>query len=374
LRELAELAREDGHLIPDDLVQVIDKGQLLEVGQELQQLISGPSLECYLARIFGDSAIRPSDIHLTLPEIRLRAILTTNYDTLIEDGYSEATGIRPLALTYKDYIGCQRNPIRNNDFFVYKVHGDYRDASTIALGTRSYQDLVHWNPGYRFLLESIFGTYTVLFVGFGGSDPDILHILDSLAARFRSQPARHYILLPHGRWTETEKRRALEDRGLASIEYDPEDNHAQVGAFIGLLARGRLGRRGKVNVVVTSRRADEYALSDLWTALASTGQYEVTRFDLSRTSCAGWFDDLRAQIELSDIVIPVVNGGQDEVHELVESIVKVARRHAIAIVTSQVSALCPFSRGVMVETVDRLWLQRLLGHLEEIRGTIDVEV
>src|SRR5450755_2509333 len=45
LGELAGMAREDGYPITDDLVQTINKGQLLEAGQELQQLVSDSSLE-----------------------------------------------------------------------------------------------------------------------------------------------------------------------------------------------------------------------------------------------------------------------------------------------------------------------------------------
>ena len=238
LREIAEAACGDGYPVTEDLFQTIDKGQLLEVGQELQKMVHPSALETYLAKIFAHPAILPSPAHLALPAMRLRAIVTSNYDTLIEDAYGKETGSLPLTMTYRDYVSRQRSPIRNNDFFIYKIHGDYRDASTIALGTRSYQDLVHWNPGYRFLLESIFSAYTVLFVGFSGTDPDLAHVLDALAARFRAQSAAHYILLPRGRWTETEKRRAEEDRGLELIEYDTADNHIQVRAFLTELAKG----------------------------------------------------------------------------------------------------------------------------------------
>src|ERR1035441_9737046 len=244
----------------------------------------------------------------------LRAVLTTNYDTLIEEAYRGATGTLPLTMTYADYASGRRDPIRNGDFFVYKVHGDYRDVSTIALGTRSYQDLIHWNPGYRFLLESVFAAYTVLFIGFGGSDPDITHVLDALTAWFPGRSATHYILLPSGRWTDTEKRRAREDRGLELIEYDDANNHVQVGAFLQQLATGKPERDGRLRIALLAGGEVEPAAGQLRSVL-DAGQYRVTALDLDRASQAGWFDDLRAEIELCDVVIALRSGDRDRTHD-----------------------------------------------------------
>ena len=70
LRELAELARHDGYSVTDDLITTIHNGQLLEAGQELQQIIPDSSMELYLAGIFAEPALRPSPAHMTLPEMR----------------------------------------------------------------------------------------------------------------------------------------------------------------------------------------------------------------------------------------------------------------------------------------------------------------
>jgi len=305
--------------------------------------------------------------------MRLRAVLTTNYDTLIEDAYSAAKGELPLVLTYAKYTRGNRDPILNNDFFVYKIHGDYRDTSSIALGTRSYQDLIHWNPGYRFLLESIFCAYTVLFIGFGGSDPDINHVLDALAARFRDRASRHYILLPRERWTDTVKRRAREDRGLEVIEYDDTDNHVQVGAFLEQLARGQPEGDGRLRIAVTFHRSNEPAHSKLWGAL-SCGRYKLTAVELGRASQPGWFDDLWAQIELCDVIILVVNSSYDREHGIIESMAKSAQRRVIRLLDA--TAPTPFSLSgepVILSTTDELWLGIVVELLDKIRAEINLD-
>src|ERR1017187_2438823 len=360
--ELAGMARVDGYPITDDLMQTIRKGQLLEAGQELQQLVPDFSLKAYLARIFADPAVRPSPAHMALPAIRLRAVLTTNYDTLIEEAYRGATGTLPLTMTYADYASGRRDPIRNGDFFVYKVQGDYRDVSTIALGTRSYQDLIHWNPGYRFLLESVFAAYTVLFIGFGGFDPDITHVLDALAARFPGRPATHYILLPSGRWTDTEKRRARDDRGIELIEYDDRNNHTQVGAFLQQLATGEPAHDGRLHIALMAGGAEPVA--GKLRSVLDAGQYRVTAFDLDRAPQAGWFDDLRAGIELCGVVIALSSGDRDSRHDLVEWVAKGAQRKVI-----QVLAI---DEGTPSSKRHELWLGVLLEQLQQVRAGIDM--
>ncbi len=372
LAELAEMARDDGYPVADDLVQTIRKGQLLDAGEELQQLVSDSSLTAYLTRVFGDPAVRPSPAHMVLPTIRLRAVLTTNYDSLIEDVYRGMSGKLPLTMIYSDYASGRPDPIRNGDFFVYKIHGDYRDVSSIALGTRSYQDLIHWNPGYRFLLESVFAAYTVLFVGFGGSDPDITHVLDALAARFPGRSPMHYILLPGGRWTDTEKRRAREDRGLELIEYDDGNNHIQVGAFLQQLATGAPERDGRLRIALVAGGAAEPVASKLKSVL-DAGQYRVAALDLDRSSQAGWFDDLRAGIELCDVVIDLESDGRDGNHDLIEWVAKGAGRKVVRVLAGQHGASTPLGGGAPILTApDDLWLGLLLQQLQRVRAATDM--
>src|SRR6185369_4160848 len=105
-----------------------------------------------------------------------------------------------------------------------------------VLGSRDYQDLLFRTPGYRQFLETLFASYTVLFVGFGGSDPNLEGVLDRLASIYSRTLDRHFILLPASRLNTTEKRRLALDRRLEVIEYEPDATHSQVGAFLSDLA------------------------------------------------------------------------------------------------------------------------------------------
>lgn len=119
---------------------------------------------------------------------------------------------------------------------MFKIHGHLDRPNSVVLGSRDYQDLLFRTPGYRQFLETLFATHTVLFVGFGGSDPNVDGVFDRLASIYSRTLDRHFILLPANRFNTTEKRRLALDRRLEVIEYDADTIHSQVGAFLGELA------------------------------------------------------------------------------------------------------------------------------------------
>lgn len=229
----------DKHIIPlgdlRDINEMIVKGNLLMVAQELQERIEPLDIGEFLRSVFGDSSVRPSDAHILLPRIPFRAVLTTNYDSLIEDAYRDAytrDGKKaPEPFTQED-LAERRSPLRRDDFFIFKLHGHFSRPSTVVLGSRDYQHLLFRTPGYRQFLETLFSTHTVIFVGFGGSDPDLDNVLDRLSSVYSRTLDRHYILLPSGEMNHTEKRRLALDKGLEVIDYDSSIDHTQIEAFL----------------------------------------------------------------------------------------------------------------------------------------------
>jgi hypothetical protein len=221
---------------PEDIRAMINKGNFLTAAQELQDRLGTAALGEFLDRIFRDKSVVPSGAHRLLPRIPFRAILTTNYDSLIEGAFSlEQSGRLPPVLTQEDLL-FRPSPLRGSDFFVFKIHGHLDRPNSVVLGSRDYQDLLFRTPGYRQFLETLFATHTVLFVGFGGSDPNLDSVFDRLASIYSRTLDRHFTLIPANRLNTTEKRRMALDRRLEVIEYVPDDTHSQVLAFLHQLA------------------------------------------------------------------------------------------------------------------------------------------
>lgn len=198
---------------PPEFKEVIAKGRLLVVAQELQDSL-GAQLNRCLADMLSHGKVRPSEAHELVASIGWVAALTSNYDGLIEGAFAlRDRGIIP-PLFSRNSIGEALNCLRRGQFFVFKVHGDVNIPNSITLGNRDYARLLYLSPEYRSFLENIFATYTVLFIGFGGNDPDLDAVIDRLSALYERSIGQHFLLISEDEFLPLERRRLLEDKRL----------------------------------------------------------------------------------------------------------------------------------------------------------------
>src|SRR4030042_5675150 len=73
-----------------ELIQIIEKKRFLTLAQELQERI-GPRLHACLSDILQSGKVRPSEAHRLVPETDWVAVLTSNYDSLLEGAYALIT-------------------------------------------------------------------------------------------------------------------------------------------------------------------------------------------------------------------------------------------------------------------------------------------
>lgn len=240
LEELLDFAISNGVEFwgdPKDISSMISNWNLLTAAQELQDRLELAEVDDFLKKVFRDKNVKPTESHLILPTIPFRSILTSNYDTLIESAYTiQSGGVSQTVFTQQD-LGKISSPLRKEDFYIFKIHGDINRVDTIVLGSRDYQNLFYQSPAYRQFLETLFSVHTVLFIGFGGSDPDLDNVLERLSTIYSRSIGKHYILWPETKFNLTEKRRLLLDKRLQVIDYKKDKSHSQVNAFISDLSK-----------------------------------------------------------------------------------------------------------------------------------------
>jgi len=221
---------------PEEFREVLKRGRLLVVAQELQHSLGGQLNSC-LSDVLHIGKTRPSEAHRLICKIDWVAILTSNYDGLIEGAYAlESGGIVPPVFS-PDGINQALNCLRNGQLFVFKVHGDVNLPGSIVLSNRDYSRLLYLNPAYRSFLETVFASFTVLFVGFGGSDPDLDAVTDKLSTIYERSIGQHFILISEDEFSALERRRLLEDKRLDCITYERDRSHSQVVEFLRALAQ-----------------------------------------------------------------------------------------------------------------------------------------
>jgi len=106
-----------------------------------------------------------------LQGIPFRAILTTNFDTLLQ-------GEAPSTMMYRNILRAPRPRWWDEGFWepsdvrppILKLHGDVRDPDTVVFTRRGYRKRLHSDPHFTRFLGPLFAQYTVLYLGFSFTD------------------------------------------------------------------------------------------------------------------------------------------------------------------------------------------------------------
>ena len=110
-------------------------------------------------------------------------IITTNYDSLLETA-AQKLGFSKLLTRSYSYIDYQKisAAIYSEKTAIIHAHGKISDIKLdqFVLTKQDYTNIMKHNPGFRYIINTIFITNSVLFVGYGGSDPHFEDIIDDL--------------------------------------------------------------------------------------------------------------------------------------------------------------------------------------------------
>ncbi len=138
-------------------------------------------------------SFRPSPSHDVLPTFRWRAIVTTNYDCLIEDAYREHKSpvqkIVPLYSNTDRWDDVMRDPA---SVPLLKLHGcitrTHDPTCPLILSTEQY---INYNLGrsrlFRLFQEQA-SERSFLFIGYSNTDPDIRALIHQLDAENVGRP------------------------------------------------------------------------------------------------------------------------------------------------------------------------------------------
>lgn len=226
-----EFSREE----QEEIRKHIERNELLLVAQELMDRLGPQRFADFMSHVFRRSKPQPTAVHACLTRVPFSAALTSNYDSLLEMAYR--VGMPDLATYTHTNMHGVRQAHRNREFYLFKVHGDILDSSTLVLGHRGYRELVHANSKYRLFMESLLADKTLLFIAFGLTDPDLLLLIDELRTSLRGDSGYHYALMNSEEVSSVRRRRLREDYGIQVITYTPGGpDHPEVREFLERLA------------------------------------------------------------------------------------------------------------------------------------------
>lgn len=211
---------------------LIKDGQFLFLAEELKTDL-GSSYNDYMEERFVTKNYNPTKNHEYLAKTQASLIITINYDRLIEKGYNKVYGDYPEPYLYSDSRAAA-NLFWKGRFFVLKAHGDAKkDIESIVLSQKDYRRTLYREPGYRSLLQSIFTTKSILFIGVSLTDPEFNQLLDYLHDSYHGGGPKHYLLINKDKCMPTMSRRFFNDFNIETITYENTDgNHNAITEFL----------------------------------------------------------------------------------------------------------------------------------------------
>jgi hypothetical protein len=236
LNDLVELARNVSYKpnreFIDSCVELLDDpSKFLIVAQELKDFLQD-SFRKYIIQKFSDNCPPPSKSHLKLMEYPYKFIITTNYDTLLENAYVTIHTKQAKAYTFKDSPDIAYD-LWNGRPFILKAHGDANKTQQgIILTEMDYRQILFQEKGYQSILQTLFTTKTILFIGASLSDPELKLLLSFIHSSFHGGGPTHYALISEKEMNNVEAESWRKNFNIQIIPYSPDHEHNQVSEFI----------------------------------------------------------------------------------------------------------------------------------------------
>lgn len=168
-----------------------DETHLDIISEEYEQIYSRETLINKLEDIFKFMPTDTSD-HTCLTKIpHIRHIITTNYDTLIEDAYGPDNCY--VVRTTDDCVNLPKDKT-----IIYKIHGDFTVKDNILLTKQDYINFFSNNnePLLWKYIQSHILTNDMLFIGYSLEDSNIFTLIQEIRKKVKVDTRKYFLIAP----------------------------------------------------------------------------------------------------------------------------------------------------------------------------------
>lgn len=215
--------------IRDEVDACIAESDLLSACELARHILHADVFKSHLLAEFVNRRFTPAKIHKDLSRVDSRFVLTPNFDKLYE---TSANNEQEGTILVKNYYDTDvADVFRRRERVVLKIHGTI-DTPGQTIFTRSdYAKAREVHANFYRLLDALFVTHTVVFIGTSMRDPDLQLLLEGIRYRFEgSRP--HFAVMPADS-TKVETVRMMErTMNIRVLQYDPANYHAELANSI----------------------------------------------------------------------------------------------------------------------------------------------
>ncbi|MBV1798979.1 SIR2 family protein [Siccirubricoccus sp. G192] len=176
--------------------------------------------------------------------------MTTNFDKVYQSAATKLSSSTVKVKTYRDKDLALLAKGDAQSRVLLKVHGSIDDIGSMVFTRSDYIKLRNENPLFQRVLSSLAVTNTLIFIGCGLRDPDLVLMLEDLAA-ISIGFGEHVCLIDNKQSSELQ--RVYRDCfGLQCVRYQYDKQHSELPRAVAEL------------VDLTSKRRAEMAAASLW--------------------------------------------------------------------------------------------------------------
>ena len=216
-----------------ELTTLLKAGRYPELADQCREFLGRSRFAALLRAELAKPVPPPSSTHRPIVQTPYAAIVTTNFDTLLEDAYAlwSDEGV-PKAPTGVQ-LGRHGTLLLDRAFFILKAHGTIHDDASLVFTSEDYRRITHANPAFQSMMAAILLTHAVIFVGYSLTDPNFRLLLESQLSVFGAQaPPRYAVMEGVGTLEAQILRRTA---GIEVISY-PRGQHDNVATFLSAIA------------------------------------------------------------------------------------------------------------------------------------------
>ncbi|KAB0654229.1 SIR2 family protein [Burkholderia diffusa] len=225
----------------------IEAKEYLDAAEVICSRVSAADFAAIMRAEFVAPRYQASGAHRSILKMDPKIVVTTNYDDIYERYCATgdaAAGYNVCRYYETHLINDLRSPVRS----IIKAHGCVTDPSKGVLTKHQYFKARQQSPNFFKILDALFITHTLLFIGYSLSDPDIQLLLENTNITAPSAH-QHYAVVRQGSMHEALKSAATKSYNLRFVEYGG-DGHEELLAGLEDLA----------NLVVEKREANPTAI------------------------------------------------------------------------------------------------------------------
>ena len=155
--------------------------------------------------------LKPNQIHRELINLSPVSLITTNYDTLLEDTAMQ------LCQSFKVITTDSEIPSINGDRYILKMHGDFKHNNIVL----KEEDYLNYSENFKLietLAKGLFSTNTVVFIGYGLNDYNIKLILNWTKSLLKNSFPKPFFVHTGEKTLTPEELLYLESKGLSVID------------------------------------------------------------------------------------------------------------------------------------------------------------